>query len=253
MHPQLAFAPDTIELVSALIPHSSLVYASILAQNKSVEEMATSSLPTGFCSHSSFKPCLCKHPLAQNKCRNKPVEEIISSTDWFLLPFLIQALSMQASPGAKQVPQQASRRNHFFYRLVSAPIPHSSLVYASIPWQNKCRSKPVEDIISSTDWLRQLAMGSSFWRLGRKDMETQCSLRIPAGYTPQAGLGFHYRSFSLPATAAHLSCTHNPFPRVGLQLRCASVAGREKEWYCSENPILPVALGMCQLKICADR
>ena len=139
--------------------------------------------------------------------------EMISSTDWFLLPFLIQALSMQASPGANQVPQQASRRNHFFYRLVSAPIPHSSLVYASIPWQNKCRSKPVEDIISSTDWLRQLAMGSSFWRLGRKDMETQSSLRIPAGYTPQAGLGFHYRSFSLPATAAHLSCNHNPWPK----------------------------------------
>ena len=162
---------------------------------------------------------------------------------------------MQASPGAKQVPQQASRRNHFFYRLVSAPIPHSSLVYASIPWQNKCRSKPVEDIISSTDWLRQLAMGSSFWRLGRKDMETQSSLRIPAGYTPQAGLGFHYRSFSLPATAAHLSCNHNPWPkgRVTTYCRCASVAGREKEWYCSENPILPVALGMCQLKICADR
>ena len=136
-------------------------------------------LPTGFCSHSSFKLCLCKRPLAQNKSRNKPVEEIISSTDWFLLPFLIQALSMQASPGK-----------------TSAATSRSKI-----------------SLISSTDWLRQLAMGSSFWRLGRKDMETQSSLRIPAGYTPQAGLGFHYRSFSLPATAAHLSCNRNPWPK----------------------------------------
>ena len=49
------------------------------------------------CSHSSFQPCLCKHPCA------------------------------------KQVGWRNG--NFFFYRLVSAPIPHSSFVYASIPWR----------------------------------------------------------------------------------------------------------------------
>ena len=76
---------------------------------------------------------------------------------------------------------------------------------------NRVRFRPY----SSCNWLRQLALASSFWRLGRKGMETKPSL-----YT-QGELGFHCHSCSLPTTVAHLSC--NPW-HVSAQNMCSPVS-----------------------------
>ena len=76
---------------------------------------------------------------------------------------------------------------------------------------NRVRFRPY----SSCNWLRQLALASSFRRLGRKGMETKPSL-----YT-QGGLGFHCHCCSLPTTVAHLSC--NPW-HVSAQNMCSPVS-----------------------------
>ena len=114
---------------------------------------------------------------------------------------------MQASPGAKQVPQQVSR----------SFLPTGC---ANWPWE------ALYGVSVEKTWNPNPPCGS------------RVSITIPFLYLQRQ----HIKVVTVTLG-----------PRVVLQLRCASVAGREKEWYCSENPILPVALGMCQLKICADR
>ena len=63
------------------------------------------------------------------------------------------------------------------------------------------------------------------------------------GYTPQGGLVVKYHSFSLPATAAHLSCNRNPWPK-GYNLDVLPLQVEKRNG--NGNPIPLVALGVCR-------